>query len=220
MSAHMRLHDPKYLQLHILGNGHISDVSGHGIATAWSGTAAYATNAYGHGCIQSRTALNYVTMGDVLDVDASSSCSIVLSFLPLSAPASAYTAIFGKHNVTSVTEQGWTICAHTTGPKLTFLFGDGVDGVAEVANTFTVGVPHSAAYVINRSSATVDGYLDGRLIHSTSAALIGDASNTKALRLGGYEATRHPNMDIWGARIYNIALTGDEINTLYAWDKR
>ena len=222
-SAHRRLHDPRYLQLHIPGNGHIADVSGHGNVTAWVGTPAYATGPYsGRSMIE-------------LDGDAKAiNCGNVTAFNAVSQFTFACVAIQDVAGATDgllyqFTDTNNRIAVQTSSGLLILYVSSGSssDGYINSSALIASGVPFHLAMVFdgtltgnaNRLRLYIDGFERAMTYDGTIPAVTANFGPANPMYLGKVPVTTWDGK-IGNARFYSCALTGDEVAALYEYDTR
>ena len=204
-SAHLRLHDPRYLVGHWPLNGHAQDVSGYGNHGTWSGTAAYAAGPFNGKTVGSFGGASYIRVPDHARYQVGSgnfSCSFWLrrdsaaTIYPMTKPD---TTEVGFRTVGTIV-QAW-------------MGGSSLPAAASI----TAGVYFHVALVrsgVNDESIYVDGKPDGNTISivniGTGDFCFGARNFSSGYWVGG----------LGGFRFYNIGLTGDEIFSLYEYDTR
>lgn len=217
----MRLNDPKYCQLYIKGNGNVADMSGHKLATAWVGTPAYTTGPYsGH---------------DVLSLDGSTPCvtapQVITGTGPMTAAVwvrssgtqSTYADIMSQgHNQVPTNTYGWAFQFNfPTVNNVDLIWGTGV-GVAYKGLSFayTPNTDFSWHHLVFTKGAgeTTPGvaiYKDGILIATDTTNNFALGTFTFTLGADTANPDREWKGQVANARIYNVALTGNEVFELF-----
>jgi len=94
--------------------------------------------------------------------------------------------------------------------------GDGVWIMQSPDNTVTTNAWQHVAYVRTNNSSAGDLYYNGSLITPSSTGAYSITNNTSAKRIGqGTSSTQHFQGRLDDVRIYNRALSGAEITTIY-----
>ena len=212
-SAHRRLHDPKYLQLHIPGNGHVQDVSGWGNVTAWSGTGAYATGAFsGHGVLSLGGANSVaVTHNARLSLAA---YTISLWYKPTSVANIYYLISKGAG-----AGANYAIVANTT---LLRIYDDPAGATAwgaRVTSDIALAVGKLTFVCAAFDASGYRLYSDQTCNTAAYAAAL--STNSTTLYVGADNVgTSQARGQMSNVRVYNVALTGSEISALYEFDRR
>ena len=214
-SATRRLFSPEFLQLHIPGNGHVQDVSGHGRHGTWSASEAYADNPYGHaGMDFSGTNLVSVTdpVDNSYDTAQFSMCAwTIIDALDNKNICGRYTNVSGQ--------AGMRLNWRATGAIwCQYGIAGGTTVSGNSTSTFTTGVP---VFVVGTRDATsINLYINGVLEDADATAIVNGTDS--AFKIGGRTEGQGEllNGKVWGVRLYSCALTGDEVAALYEYDTR
>lgn len=224
-SVHRRLHDGRFLQLYVPGNNHVEDVSGNGYTTAWMGTPGYTQGVLGGRGVPVMDGANHcihVTADAALRAageDNTTMCCWARSDIAASGYASiGYVMDFGFAH-----SQGLGIMyvgnhAIGTNGQIVLYYNNGLDsGVVAAANVWY----HIALVRIDSGSGIMNCYIDGELM-STSAmpAITISAAYDLSIGCQAKDHARRFDGNICNARLYNVALSGDEIKALYLHELR
>ncbi len=205
MSATRRLNDPKYLQLHIPGNGHVQDTSGHGNHGTWTGTATYTPGAFsGHDAILLDGSKYVTTETPVVDGVSAFSASCFAYGI------SYRDVLFGNTNASDST--GFNIYGYASDVLYYRIAGTTTtwSGARDTASWYH--------YLLAFSGIAATLYIDGLARAWMNAT--GVASVTP-FRIGAYaNGTLGWVGGIGHVRLYSCCLTGDEVAALYDWDRR
>ena len=215
-SAHRRLHDPRYLQLHVKGNGNVADVSGNGVA-ATPTSIAYAQGPYNGHQMLSFTSANQVSYAASAGIAATGSMSIALNFR---ATAGTYREVCNRYGDGS--DRVWWLELDNL-DSLIFYIANPANPSASSENvnagTITNGRHYhvAATYGVSGRKAI---YLDGKLIAEGAAAYAAQNDSAEPVIIGRRGGALGYVGLAGNFRYYNIALTGDEVAALYEYDTR
>jgi len=203
-SAHRRLHDPKYLQLHIPGNGHVQDVSGHGIATTPT-AITYATGPYsGHQVMVSGAGSQIVAALPFTDLSVlTMSCMMKLTL------TGTDPLMFGFGDFKA---NGLHLFLENSSSYRIYLMRGGI-------NAYDTGITPTGAFqyfALTKNAGTYSLYIDGAFVYTVELGEPLTPTLGYFLSDSDFPAT----CQMANARVYNIVLTGDEIFSLYEYDKR
>lgn len=202
-----RVRDPGMLIRHLPCNGHPDDVSGHGGATSWVGTPAYTPDLFGRTAARC-TAGNYVSIADHADIKFGTTDFSLTTWFRYTTTLSNRIVISKKP-----TAPHYLLILLTATSRFRFDIKDGVNNCLVYSNA-TVVRDHwyHIACVARRGDASMF-YQDGELTGGpTSNVAVGDISNDNSLFLGGGAPEVNPSLDMFDFRLFNVALTQDEIN--------
>ena len=212
--AHRRLHDPKFLVGHWPLNGHAQDVSGYGNHGTWSGTAAYATGPYNGKTVGSLNGASSIALGTVPGFAGGfSGFTAAIWNKPTSSVAGVQRLLTREFGYTIYNFDGLLSCAVYKTP--------GGTNNRWVISSIPGFVPNVWSYcAMTFVGTTLIVYLNGVFYASNTAstteagAQTGDFIGSNAAGSQRFTGQTH------NARLYNIALTGDEVAALYEYDTR
>jgi len=217
MSAHRRLHNPAYLQLHITGNGHVQDCSGHGNVCTGS-NVAYAAGAYGHDVGSFNGSSAYVATTDATALGPSALTVMAHVRFTASIAATGFKCIGSRWN--GVTSRGWILYGSSS--KMNLYVNNGATAIAS-ATSFDDQAWHHVAATISGTSANL--YVDGAnqasvtlaaaYLDATIQVVTGARNNNTANGITDYAPA-----SIGHFRLYNAVLTQDEVIAAMMLDKR
>ena len=206
-SAHRRLHDPKYLQLHIPGNSHVQDVSGHGNVTTPS-SVTYATGPFSGHSVAVLTTSAFVTIPTQTLTKLTFAAWVLGDGMIFSnASAGGVSRIYydkmvlgGQVGITA--EDAALLCTasglgDTSGSWTHWAWV--YDGVAATGECYRNGIGMGAATFTAGKTVILNQLFKARGSATSIRTFSGQASH---------------------CRLYNIALTGSEISALYEFDRR
>ena len=195
------LDDPGILVGYWRLNSNATDYSGNGNDGTWTGDEAYSTTLWGHSCGE------FAGTADYIDINAT-----VVPNGNFSIAAWVNSDISG--GIQDIVAQ-W---ASGTSDRFTFLKSSSNNykvyvGVEKVASN-TLALPDVWYHVVCIYDQTnISLYVNGIFDHSGaySSTIEQDADTL----IGSYSAGEYFNGQVGEVRIYNVALTADEIKTLY-----
>jgi len=212
MPSH-RIHDPKFLKFRARFNGHTRDVSGYGGIGTWAGTPAYATFPKGLKTCGNFNGASYVTYDAVTEervrFDAGTQDFTVCTWILRDDEINSQ-AIVDKRDVVA---DGWCLRVSNTDRVQI-----GVNGFMSYSAVGSIGAGewHHIAGVVDRDVGIliyVDGIYDTALVANPAGAAM---STTTPMRIGArsYDGAEPFPGDLYDTRIYNCALSRDEINAI------
>ncbi len=221
MSATMRLNDPKYLQLHVKGNGNVADMSGNKKDGAWTGTVAYVQNAFGH------QAMDFP--GGAVDPPANMVTVATDAALRPTVGTVSFWGLMDTNfdhrravcqDVPNTTNKGWEVVC-STNANIAYARTGHATGYSELQWAITQAqsqVPFHVAF--SWSGTVLSGYLNGLLIATAVQSGAISYNTANAIRIGGGYTTNNFNGSLWNVRLYSCLLTGDEVWSLFQHSKR
>jgi len=206
------LNDPKILVGHWLLNSNADDSLKKQDGT-WVGTETYDTNQYGKSCA-SLDGSSFINLETQLPTDGSA-WSVSL-FLKIDSIPGADVNVFGQY---ALTFAGRTAIICTSNSAIAFFNDD--SGTAFIYTANTNEWVHIV--VTNDGSGNISGYANGNFKVSDTGC--SNVLSTNTLIGAGYDTngttpTRYFTGKVSNVRIYNVALTGDEVKQIFKQDRR
>lgn len=206
MNSNRRIGNYNYLKAYFPLNNHTDDVSGNENPSGVVTGATYAISPFGN-TFASFDGTNDVILFSSLNTSFSGDFTICGWMFSTDMSAGAYNCIL---NLAQATSTGLNIGISSTTRKLQLDNSGGPTSTITSVPVIADGVPHHFAVV--RIGTTYYLYLDGVLQGTTG----GTAPTYTRLFVGESSAgVQDLNGKVGGIRIYNIALTGDEILCIY-----
>ncbi len=205
-----RLDDPAYLKGYFRGNSNVVDYSGNGNDGTWSGTAGYATSPWGQSVLNLNGSSNYVDYGTPSDLTGTT-ISVCAWLNPDSfashEPIVSYgdMAAFTGYKILITSDSDYYMASASSGSKSNS--NTGVDG--EVGRwDFVVAIFDDTTYHF---------YLNGQHKYSSAPGKRAISASSSSFKIGrtGDDWGGYFDGKIGEVRIYNIALTDEEIKQLY-----
>ena len=215
-SAHRRLHDPRYLVGHWPLNGHARDVSGHGNHITGVRAPKFTTGPFSSHQIGTLTGNNHWEGGTGIGALLGAACSSASISCMVYA-----TSVAGNDGVVSISS-----AFGLTSGKMELKVGFETWGLKVGAvSSSTPATANSWVHLVGSwNGATQSLYVNSVPLDSdantTALDFTGLASGFGVYYLTGSGGGFCLNGSLANVRLYNIALTGDEIFSLYEYDKR
>jgi len=227
-SAHRRLHDPKYLQLHIPGNSHVQDVSGHGRHGTLVNSPTYAAGPFGHSCLELNGSTQCITVGGLSFLDGATQVTFSCLFAQDSI-ASAQDRLFGRPQGASSAEDRFLILADNVAGFVVYVTNGGAASLSYARPSSWVNsawVHFACVYDGTNAVAAsrLSCYVNGQSVASTSGAGTIPAAFPDLSDADGAISDNTASFGFDGkmadVRLYSCALTGDEVAALNEFDRR
>ncbi len=196
------------------GDGYNGTVSGATYVIGKNGSG-YALNFPDPYCCSSKSVV--IGIKPKLNFNATQSFSISAWFAPGSnVAASDGSIIFGYTWGGATAPAGWFISVGNSGTRFYGRIGDGISQVEPNVTGISVGPWYFGSMVIDRVAKTMTLYLNGTVVGGPySITSIGDSTSIKNLRIGSNDNYNNFNGMIDDVRVYNRALSAQEIQAIY-----
>jgi len=217
-SAHRRLHDPRYLVGHWPLNGHAQDVSGHGNHGTWT-AEGYESGPYNGKSVGS---FNGTTGTVACGTDASIT---MYGWSAISVTALVRADSIGETSGRVIDKAKVFVALGTNSIGAQVIASGGTAIESSAVSSITYGAWYRIAMVWDGTSGNIRIYIGNALSSAGSptnktGTITDDSAN--ALFIGNNSAGGIRAFDgaISKVRLYNIALTGDEVAALAKFDAR
>jgi len=207
MSATKRLNDPRYLQLLVRLDSWAGDTSGHNASPTWSGTEAYVNGPNGRMVGSFDGSASYVNCGSgMLTNLPSTGISMGMWVIP--------DVVSGNDGIMSIGAFG---AAHG---EVDLVFNS--SNISLRLNQLGFNQNYSVAgregevmhIMMTYDGATVICYLNGAQVINGAYSTALDYSGM-SLHIGNYYSSLSLDGLGWDARLYSVALTGEEIRAAF-----
>ena len=214
--------------LHLAFEGDLGDTGTHaGTAPAAKpvGSVSYVTSdrpgASGTAVRIGGGASSYVDLGSRPEFDLGTDKDLTIGFWTKVTGVSGYGAIISNKNWANWYRSGINLAPEGTNTgKLEFTLGDGIDGVYATGDVGEYrGSWHHMTITVDRTRNVASTYMDGVLAKETSIAGIGSMTSGLNMLVGVDGSKSYGiGLDMDDLRMWDTALTGTEIASLFAAD--
>ena len=164
---------------------------------------------------------SYVDLGSRPEFDLGTDKDLTISFWTKVTGVNGYGAIISNKNWASWYRSGINLAPEgaNTG-KLEFTLGDGTNGVYATGDVSDYrGSWHHMTVTVDRTRNVASTYLDGKLTKETSIAGVGNMTSGLNMLVGVDGSKSYGiGLDMDDLRMWDTALTGEEIAGLFAAD--
>ncbi len=210
------LNDVKYLIGHWPLNNNVKDVSGHGNhGTEVDGTIVYEEGPFGRS-VWAKDDVEYVNCGHASVLNVANQLTMSCWISEQYSGHGFYIYAIAKRDNSG--NNGFNIFVADNGTSLSVVDGAGTVQPLDSSLDFTTSTPTHVIVTISGSNATL--YINGEYVNSVTITPLEFVPDTDVY-LGNREGAAYTGpYKLWGVRLYNIALTGDEAKRLYDIERR
>jgi len=217
-----RINNPDFLKLHLPLNNHTEDLSGNG-NDGTPTSLGFAEGPYGLSVGDFDGVTSKIEMGNILDQGANDSFTISGWFRTTSTSTQIPLAKRGSR--TTIADAGYSFDLGSSARQLLFRISDGVtESLVTTQNILIFGEIIFFTVTLDRVLQTMNLFINAVAIDtspSVDISTIGSLSNSLDLRISGADdEVDEWGGQIWNTRVYNIAITQEEVLEIFNLERR